>query len=185
MPRRMYNATIELAERFDQLTERDLDHCLDQLAGFHPAIGRGEQGTAITISLIADDPDEAGAVVRTLIAQRANPNQVDIVNSTVTTTDEFDRRTASSQCRRHPSTDLRSRSSTIRTAPRSTMASGRVEGCSRQVTASRVGTRLSGVRGCGNTPKCRKLCRLECATTCRCGGHALRTITLGGYRAWV
>lgn len=91
MPRRMYNATIELAERFDQLTERDLDHRLDQLCGFHPAIGRGERGTAITISLIADGPAEAGEAVRTLIAQRANPNQVDIVNSTVTTTDEFDR----------------------------------------------------------------------------------------------
>lgn len=91
MPRRMYNATIELAERFDQLTGGDLDHRLDQLAGFHPAIGRGERGTAITIGLIADGPDEAGEVVRTLIAQRANPNQVDIVNSTVTTTDEFDR----------------------------------------------------------------------------------------------
>ncbi|MFF2112489.1 hypothetical protein [Rhodococcus koreensis] len=91
VPRRMYNATIELAERFDTLTEDDLDHRLDQLCGFDPAIGRGERGTAITISLITDGPDEAGEVVRTLIAQRANPNQVDIANSTVTTAEEFDR----------------------------------------------------------------------------------------------
>ncbi|MGV9861784.1 hypothetical protein [Rhodococcus koreensis] len=48
-------------------------------------------GTAITISLIADGPDEAGEVVGTLIVQRAKPNQVDVVNSTVTTAEEFDR----------------------------------------------------------------------------------------------
>ncbi|EID78249.1 MULTISPECIES: hypothetical protein [Rhodococcus] len=86
------------AERFDQLTEGDLDHRLDQLCGFHPAIGRGERGTAITISLIADGPDEAGEVVRTLNAQRANPNQVDIVNSTVLTTEEFDRANGIERC---------------------------------------------------------------------------------------
>ncbi|KAF0959217.1 MULTISPECIES: hypothetical protein [Rhodococcus] len=91
MSRRMYNATIELAERFDALAEADLDHRLDQLSGFHPAIGWGERGIAITISLMADGPDEVREVVRTLIAQRANPNQVDIVNSTVMTIEEFDR----------------------------------------------------------------------------------------------
>lgn len=40
---------------------------------------------------MADGPDEVREVVRTLIAQRANPNQVDIVNSTVMTIEEFDR----------------------------------------------------------------------------------------------
>ncbi|KAF0961860.1 hypothetical protein MLGJGCBP_05086 [Rhodococcus sp. T7] len=36
--------------------------------------------------------------MRTLNAQRANPNQVDIVNSTVLTTEEFDRANGIERC---------------------------------------------------------------------------------------
>lgn len=42
--RRMYNATIELAERFDALAEADLDHRLDQLSGFIPRSAGGVSG---------------------------------------------------------------------------------------------------------------------------------------------
>jgi hypothetical protein len=87
----MYNAMVELAERFDSLDQADLDNRLDQLTGFHPAIGWGNQGTEITISLKADTPAEVDHVARKLIDRKANPNQVAIVKTTVMTTADFDR----------------------------------------------------------------------------------------------
>lgn len=88
----MFNATVELAERFDSLDQADLDNRLDQLVDFHPAIGWGDQnGTAITITFRGDTVLEVADVARRQINKYANPNQVEILNVSVVTTADFDR----------------------------------------------------------------------------------------------
>ncbi|OUS97335.1 hypothetical protein [Rhodococcus sp. NCIMB 12038] len=87
MSRQWYKAIIQLAERFDSLTEADLANRIAQLEGFHPEIGWGDQNaTAITITFKEDSVVGVNDIAQKLINQRANPNRVDIVKVSVLTT---------------------------------------------------------------------------------------------------
>ena len=90
MARQEFIVSIELAERFDGLTQDDLDDRYEGLDAFTPKIEWGAaHGTTITLRVLGDTTVEARDLAQGLVDLHANPNQVHRLTTSVTSLGEI------------------------------------------------------------------------------------------------
>ncbi|GAB3988947.1 helix-turn-helix domain-containing protein [Nocardioides marmoraquaticus] len=90
-----YNATIEYKKRADVVLPVDVDHLMDSLAEYHPAVGSSPRGwLEITITLPAASVAQAATTALAVVTEavRGFAISAEPLVAAVMTTEEFDAR---------------------------------------------------------------------------------------------